>query len=215
LIDAGTGVQRLVEEPSLLEGAQALDIVLTHFHLDHVTGLSFLPALPLEPTIWGPGARLIGTPTAQILGRLFGSPLFAATVEDLAGAVHEIPESLFEAGPFSIATRVQRRHTDPTLALRIGDLAYCTDTAADPGNAELASGSRLLLHEAWYADAATDDGTHSAAGEAGAIAGQAGVEELVLIHVNPLQLSDDELAAPAQAEFPATRVGQDLMVLDE
>jgi ribonuclease BN (tRNA processing enzyme) len=216
LIDAGTGVQRLVENPELLAGVESIDIVLTHFHLDHVAGLSYLPALPVGPTIWGPGERLTGTPTAEILGRLFGSPLFAATVSDIAAGVHEIPEDPFEVASLPLSTRVQRMHTDPTLALRIGDwLTYCTDTAADSGNAEFAMGSRLLFHEAWYAEDSTEDETHSASGEAGRIAAAAGVGELVLIHVNPLQQSDDELAAPARAQFPNTAVGLDLAPLDD
>jgi ribonuclease BN (tRNA processing enzyme) len=214
LIDAGTGVQRLVEDPELLAGAERLDIVLTHFHLDHVAGLSYLPALPLRPTLWGAGETLAGAPTAAILGRLFGSPLFAATLEDVSASVREIQSGAFEIGPFAISTRVQRLHTDPTLALRIGDaLTYCTDTAADPGNVGFAQGSSLLLHEAWYAEASTDDETHTAAGETGRIARQAGADRLVLIHVNPLQDSDEELAIPARAEFPNASVGEDLVAL--
>jgi ribonuclease BN (tRNA processing enzyme) len=211
LIDAGTGVQRLVENPELLAGVERLDIVLTHFHLDHVVGLTYLPALPLLPAIWGPGELTANTTTKEILGRLIGRPLFAATPGDIAGSVHEIPPKPFQIGPFAISPRVQRLHTDPTLALRVGDaLTYCTDTAADPGNADFAAGSRLLLHEAWYAEASTDDETHSAAGEAGQLARTAGVDRLVLIHINPLQRSDDELARHARAEFPHVSVGQDL-----
>ena len=211
LIDAGTGVQRLVEHPELLEGAKRLDIVLTHFHLDHVAGLSYLPALPLKAEIWGPGQALYGTSTEAVLGRVLGKPVFAAPVQEIASAVREIPAGPFEAGPFGVSAREQRLHTDPTLAIRIGDeLTYCTDTAADPGNAEFAEGSRLLFHEAWYAQASTDDETHTAAGEAGRIAKAAGVARLVLIHVSPLGISDDELVAPARAEFAATDVGQDL-----
>jgi ribonuclease BN (tRNA processing enzyme) len=214
LIDAGTGVQRLVENPRLLAGANRLDIVLTHFHLDHVIGLSYLPALPVPPTIWGAGEALAGAPTAAILDRLFGSPLFAATPDEIADAIHEIPAAPFELGPFPISTRIQRLHTDPTLAVGIGEaLTYCTDTAADTGNADFAEGSRLLLHEAWYAQASTDDQTHSAAGEAGRIARQAGVERLVLIHVNPLQRSDEELLGPATDEFRNASVGVDLAPL--
>jgi ribonuclease BN (tRNA processing enzyme) len=211
LIDAGTGVQRLVENPHLLAGAERLDIVLTHFHLDHVVGLSYLPALPLRPAIWGPGELAADTSTKELLGRLIGRPLFAATPRDIAAAVHEIPSDPFEIGPFAISTRVQRLHSDPTIAVRIGDaLTYCTDTAADPGNADFAAGSRLLLHEAWYAQASTDDKTHTAAGQAGGIARSAGVDDLVLIHVSPLQRSDDELARAARAEFQNASVGQDL-----
>lgn len=214
LIDAGTGIQRLVENPALIAGAESVDIVLTHFHLDHVAGLSYLPALPTRPTIWGPGETLVGAPTAAILDRLFGSPLFGAVLGEITAAVHEIPAEPFDVAAFEISSRVQRLHTDPTLALRVGDaLTYCTDTAADPGNADFAAGTRLLLHEAWYAQASTDDATHTAAGEAGRIARDAGVDRLVLIHVNPLQRSDEELAAEARAEFTEASVGQDLVPL--
>jgi ribonuclease BN (tRNA processing enzyme) len=211
LIDAGTGVQRLVEEPKLLAGVEQFDIVLTHFHLDHVVGLSYLPALPVKPVLWGGGERLTGVSTVGILERLLGSPLFAAGPSQLATDIREIPEGRFDAGPFRLSSRIQRLHTDPTLALKVGDaLTYCTDTAFDPANAVFAAGSRVLFHEAWYASDSTEDETHSAAGEAGRIAQQAGVERLVLIHVNPLQASDEQLVAPARAEFPSAAVGEDL-----
>jgi ribonuclease BN (tRNA processing enzyme) len=214
VIDAGTGIHRLIENPDLLEGAEQIDIVLTHFHLDHTAGLSYLPALPLVPVVWGPGALNYGTPTEDILGRILGHPLFAATPAELTAAVKEIPDGPFEIGPFEISSRTQRMHTDPTLALRVGDtLTYCTDTAADAGNEEFAAGSRVLCHEAWYPQDTTDDGTHSAAGEAGRIAAAAGVERLVLIHVSPLLSSEDELASAAQAAFPNAAVGEDLVPL--
>ena len=214
VIDAGTGIHRLIENPQLLEGAKHLDLVLTHFHLDHTAGLSYLPALPLEAVVWGPGQLNYGTATEEILGRLLGSPLFASTPADLTAGVREIPAEPFEVGPFELRSRTQRLHPDPTLALRIGDtLAYCTDTAADSGNVEFAAGSRVLCHEAWYAQDTTDDETHSAAGEAGRIAAAAGVEQLVLIHVSPLLASDDELAAPARDVFENAAVGEDLVPL--
>ncbi|MDQ6749549.1 MAG: MBL fold metallo-hydrolase [Actinomycetota bacterium] len=214
LLDAGTGVQRLVEDPGLLDGVGRLDIVLTHFHLDHVAGLSYLPALPLQARIWGPGEALYGAPTEVILDRLLTRPLFAASVAELAADVREISAAPFEVGPFEIATRVQRLHTDPTLGLRIGDeLAYCTDTAADRGTVEFADGCRMLFHEAWHAEADTDDQTHTAAGEAGRIARSAGVEHLTLIHVSPLGISDEELVVPARVELPAAQVGEDLVAI--
>ncbi|MGD2114802.1 MAG: MBL fold metallo-hydrolase, partial [Acidobacteriota bacterium] len=45
LLDAGTGVARLLEPRvrELLEGVEQLDVILSHFHLDHVIGLSYLP----------------------------------------------------------------------------------------------------------------------------------------------------------------------------
>lgn len=215
LIDAGTGIQRLIETPDLLAGVERIDLVLTHFHLDHTAGLSYLPALPLRPVLWGPGELLYGTPTSELLTRLLGRPLFAAPLDAIVHPVNEVPGERFEAGPFELATRVQRMHPDPTLALRVGDaITYCTDTAADPATAAFAAGSRILFHEAWHASASTEDEGHSAAGEVGRIARDARVERLVLIHVDPLLGSDEELAAPARAEFANAEVGQDLEELD-
>jgi ribonuclease BN (tRNA processing enzyme) len=216
VIDAGTGIQRLVEEPDLLAGAESVDIVLTHFHLDHVVGLSYLPALPLTeaPTIWGPGELLTGISTRTIIERLLAPPLFSAPLNTIASTVREVPKGEFEVNSFTLTTRVQERHAEPTLALRIGDsLTYCTDTAADPGNVAFAAGSRVLLHEAWYAQETSDDGNHSAGGDAGRIAREAGVTRLVLIHVHPLQADDDSLAASAAGMFPNVTVGRDLAVI--
>jgi ribonuclease BN (tRNA processing enzyme) len=142
---------------------------------------------------------------------LLGAPFFSAPLSDIARAVREIETDKFEIGSFAIATRVQERHAEPTLAMRIGDaLTYCTDTAPDPGNVGFAAGSRVLLHEAWYAQATSEDGNHSAGGDAGRIAHDADVERLVLIHVSPLQESDASLAESAQREFVEAEVGVDL-----
>jgi ribonuclease BN (tRNA processing enzyme) len=228
LIDAGTGVQRLVEQPDLLTGVQSVDIVLTHFHLDHIVGLthfhldhivglSYLPALslPEPPVVWGPGQLLAGSSTPSIVQRLLSPPIFSAPLRAVLSDVREIPGGAgFDVGPFSMATRVQKLHEGSTLALRIGDLVtYCTDTAPDPGNVEFASKSRILLHDAWYAQESSEDGNHSAGGDAGRIAREAAVDHLMLIHINPLQESDEALGASAAREFPNAHVGVDLQAL--
>ena len=188
VIDAGTGISHLVTTPDLLEGVRTIDIVLTHFHLDHVVGLAYLPALSLSepPRVHGPGAWLYSTPTAEILARLIAPPLFV-DLAAITSRVGEIGADGLALGPFEVRTRVQRRHTDPTLAFRIGDeLTYCTDTAYDEDNAKFAAGSRVLAHEAWWTqDAPREEASHSAAGQAARIALDAGVERLAMIHVRP------------------------------
>jgi ribonuclease BN (tRNA processing enzyme) len=213
LIDAGTGVHRLLERPELLAGVEHVDIVLTHFHLDHIVGLAYLPALRLveRVTLWGPGDLLADAPTKSILERLLGPPFFSAPLSAIVGEVREVRAGALELDHFTIETRIQERHTEPTLALRIGNaVTYCTDTARDHGNVEFAAGSHVLLHEAWHATDTSDDPAHTAAGDAARIARDAGVEHLVLIHVNPVEDSTDELAQCARAEFPNTEVGTDL-----
>ena len=216
LIDAGTGIRRLFERPDLLAGVGSLDIVLTHFHLDHVIGLSYLPGLTLpEPTtIWGPGELLTGVPTRSILERLLGPPLFSAPLRTIASAVREVPNRELELSSFALTTRVQERHAEPTLALRIGDyLTYCTDTAPDFANVAFAAGSRVLLHDAWYAGETSKDSNHSAGGDAGRIAREARVARLVLIHIHPLEADDEALVASAARAFPNVTVAHDLAVI--
>jgi ribonuclease BN (tRNA processing enzyme) len=215
LIDAGTGLHRLVQRPELLHGAERVDIVLTHFHLDHVIGLSYLPGLALteKPFVWGPGKALYDTPTRNVLARLVGAPLFAAEIEELTTDVADIDGETLRLPSFEVRSRRQDRHPHPTLALRVDDaLSYCTDTAYDPGNVEFARGSALLLHEAWHADD-RDDPSHTSAGQAAAIARAADVDRLVLIHVNPLGGSTEDLVRAARDIFPNTEVGSDLASL--
>ena len=38
VLDAGSGFQRLLTDSSLLDGATTLDVLLTHFHHDHIAG---------------------------------------------------------------------------------------------------------------------------------------------------------------------------------
>jgi beta-lactamase family protein len=133
-------------------------------------------------------------------------PLFSAPLRAIAAAVREIPSGEVEINSLALATRVQERHTEPTLALRVGDsLTYCTDTAPDPENADFARESRVPLHEAWYAEDSSDDAAHTAAGDAARIACEARVEQLVLIHINLLQGSDEALSNRAVTEFPGRR----------
>jgi ribonuclease BN (tRNA processing enzyme) len=216
LIDAGTGVSRLVEDEEILRGVGELDVVLTHFHLDHVVGLAYLPALPVPapPRLFGPGESLYGKPTEELLARLLDPPLFGLQLDSLVSHVGEIGEGALEIGPFALRARVQHHHNDPTLAFRIEDLlAYCTDTAYDERNAELARGCRTLVHEAWYTeDAGRDEATHASAREAAQIARDAKVERLVLIHVRP-GVDEERLAAEARAVFEEAEVGRDLLRL--
>jgi ribonuclease BN (tRNA processing enzyme) len=188
ILDAGSGL-RLA--PPYLEGVERVDIALTHFHLDHVSGLAHLPTLPVVPSIWAPGAWLYGRPSEEILGPY--SP-FEKTIREL-GEQQRI-------GGFDVRARAQLRHWHPTAGLRVGDrLALLTDTAYDPGSAAFARGVDHLLHEAWGTEG--DEGDASAA-EAAQVARDAGARRLTLVHMAP---DADEAALLAQA--PGATLGRD------
>ena len=214
LIDGGTGIERLVSDRSLLDGVQRLDLVLTHFHLDHVAGLAYTPGLRraggFPPTVWGPAEALFGWSSEEILRRLLGPPFSDADFGLAASEVRELAAGEQEIGRFRLRARRQESHSTPTLALRFDDLlTYCTDTPYDAGNAELAAGSRVLMHEAWYTEDARREGEiHSSGRDAGAVARAAGVERLVLIHLHPLG-GHAAILEEARGEFPAAELGFD------
>src|SRR4051812_38085522 len=90
VLDAGTGLGRLLEPAlaALLQGLDRLDILLTHYHLDHTVGLSYLTAVAekLPVRIWAPAPPLVdGDPSA--LQRLIAPLLFPLTLEQFPGGV--------------------------------------------------------------------------------------------------------------------------------
>ena len=211
LLDVGTGARRLITEPELLEGVERLRVVLSHFHLDHVFGFTALAGLELDREIWMPARLLAGVPAGELLEQLVGPPFFSVIGE--AGEAREL-EGDTEIGPFWIEIRVQPQHPGRSAAIRVnGELTYCTDTRYDPENVDFARGSAVLLHEAFQGGETTDDPGHTAAGEAGRLAAAAGVDRLVLMHVNPDGVPDEELVAAAQAHFAAAEVGRDGLVI--
>jgi ribonuclease BN (tRNA processing enzyme) len=211
LVDAGTGVRRLLLEPNLLADVDRLIVLLTHFHLDHVAGLPWLAGASVARLeVWAPGLMTTGRAASDVLRPLLEPPLYPSAVTDSFARIEDVPGLRLELGPFSLELRVQERHVRPTLGQKLdGWLAYCTDTADDPASAAFAGGARVLCHEAWYADETTDDRGHTASGEAARIASAAGVERLVLIHVNPLDDDEAELLRFARPHFAATEVGRD------
>jgi ribonuclease BN (tRNA processing enzyme) len=219
LIDAGTGIERLVADPSLLDGVRELDLVLTHFHLDHVVGLGYMPGLRgaggVPPRIWGPAAAIGAGSSEEVLRRLCGPPFSDADFGLAAREVRELAVGEQTIGPFTLATRLQEGHSTPTLALRFGDrLSYCTDTPFDAGNGAFAAGSRVLMHEVWMAHHSRREAEiHSSGRDAGTVAREAGVERLVLIHLSPLG-GHEELLEEARTEFPAAELAFDGLELE-
>jgi ribonuclease BN (tRNA processing enzyme) len=208
LLDAGTGAARLVSRPELLDGATRLDVLLTHFHLDHVCGLLYLPATGLPVEVHAPGEWLYGTASAGVL-----APLLRAPVSPFASqpfAIRELDPGAGTIAGLPVALREQQRHWAPTAGIRIGDaLALVTDTAFDEGSPGFVAGVRHLLHEAWStSDAPSSTDGDATAAQAGQVAAEAGVARLTLVHLHPLA-DPAALERDARSAFPAAEVGVD------
>ena len=211
MLDAGTGARRLITEPALLEGVERVHVVVSHFHLDHVMGLAALAGLDLGARDLDACASPRRPAGRRGLRASRRPPFFTGT--DVVGTPRELDGDR-ELGPFRIEIRVQPQHPGKTIAVKVdGRLVYCTDTSYDSENIEFARGAQVLLHESFWPGDTTDDPGHTAAGEAGRIAAEAGVERLVLVHINPEDGGDGQLADAARAHFPAVEVGRDGVVL--
>jgi ribonuclease BN (tRNA processing enzyme) len=213
MIDAGTGVGRLVERPELLDGVTRLDIVLTHFHLDHVAGLAYLPATGAceQTTVWGPGKLLYGSSTASLLAQLSHEPFHPVPLEDQEIQVRDIPEGELELPAARVQLRRQNLHSAPSLGLRFDDiLAWVTDTAYDPASASFAAGCRMLAHEAWFSESnPRNRDVHSSAAQAARVSVDAGIDRLLLIHLAPFLAAEPELLREAQTEVPSALLAAD------
>lgn len=222
VFDAGTAMFRVRER---LE-TTTLDIFLTHSHLDHVIGLTYLFDV-LAPRA---GSR---TPTTQVIVHGEGDKLKAIERHLFAPALFPIkPPCDFR--PLTGRSRELRGgavvrwfpldHPGGCLGFRLdyGDrsLAYVTDTTASP-TAEYVSAIRdvdLLIHECYFPDGYEDRAAltgHSCATPVAEVASLAGARRLVLVHLDPMESAERLIDLDAmRAIFPETVLAEDGMVVE-
>ena len=199
LLDAGTGVSRLLEPPvaRLTARYENLDILLSHYHLDHVVGLSYLPAVwPRgQVRIYGPSAPLVESTPESALGRLLEPPLFPVKTENFPAKVEVIPVREPEISIGKLRVQVwSQPHPGGSVGMRLGDeLAYLTDTSVEQAHIEKIRGVRLLLHELWLTDAEAaveNKPGHSSLTPVANLAKAAGVGRIMLVHHHPKRTSE-------------------------
>lgn len=218
LLDCGPGaVQGLVRRG--LPWFALTDLVLTHFHADHVgalPGLFFafkhgLPEPRVEPlVVWGPaGTRELFEGLASVLGEYLLDPGFPVAIRELA------PNE--EAGLTGGARLHTHRtpHTDRSLAIRIdgarSGLGYTGDTGPSETLGPFMRGVDLLVCECSLLDAEVGD-NHLSPSRVARIAGAARPEVLLLTHVYPHVREREDVVALVRAagyDGPEVRLARD------
>ncbi len=226
ILDAGTGMRRL---GSLLDGAPLCgSILLTHLHWDHTQGLPFLPNADrpdAEVALWLPAQAddPSGTDPVAVLRRSMSPPHFPIGPDALLGSWRfgALDAGVHTIEGFRVTAAEVEHKGGRTFGYRVdgpdGSLAYLPDHAPRLAGADrreaalkLAGGVDILLHDAQYlADerAIADAYGHATIDDAIAMAAQAGVRQLTLIHHAP-DRTDRDLAgveaALAGASVPAS-----------
>lgn len=216
VLDAGTGMYRLGDYLA----TDRLDIFLSHAHLDHVAGLTYLlDVVPRElvarTTVHGEAHTL-----ATVDEHLFAEAVFPIRPPF---CVEPLGDRCPLAGGGTL-THFPLRHPGGSVGFRLDwpdrSLAYVTDTTAGPDApyVEHIHGVDLLVHEAYFADDAGDLPAitgHSCLLPVAQVAARAQVGRLVLVHIDPRRGDREpfDLAA-ARHVFPPTQVGDDRLELD-
>jgi ribonuclease BN (tRNA processing enzyme) len=202
LLDAGTGVARFLEPSiaALLAPYDRLNVILSHYHLDHTTGLSYLPLTWTGNSIklYAPSRPFTESAPEEALDRLLSPPLYSPKLADFPFDVEIIPiaNDSLQIGDLTIALRAQK-HPGGSMGIRIGDaVAYVTDTVVDEATAGFVARVSLLMHELWLTDAEAeqdepDSARHSFVSGLARIAKAAAVGTLMPVHHRPKRTYDE------------------------
>lgn len=154
MLDAGTGVSNLVHFQDVLNRYDTLHIILTHYHLDHIIGLSYLPPFVREKKlcIYGPGMASYKKTTVEILNDFFQPHFFSRPLLQLARDVKcadYAKNSTFFIDNITVNCKEQV-HSSPSYSIMIDDeLVYVTDTYFDEDRWKNNLSVKILLHECW------------------------------------------------------------------
>jgi ribonuclease BN (tRNA processing enzyme) len=216
ILDAGTGMFRARD---LLQ-TDTLDIFLTHTHLDHIVGLTFL------------------------LDVLFEKEMRRVDVHGEAEKLKAVDQHLYSEHIFPVRPTFRWRPLEDHVRLRDGgrvswfplkhpggsvgyrfdwpgcSMAYVTDTTADPQSpyVDKIRGVDVLLHECHFPDGweeLAEKTGHSCLTPAAQVARAADVGRLILVHINPMSSEIDPYGVrTARNVFPATEIGTDGMIVE-
>lgn len=213
-LDAGTGAYRL---PKVMAGS-TLNILLSHAHLDHTAGLTFLLELaatyPVEDIlIWGEAEKL-----QALQDHLFHPLIFPVKLKARWCPIDNLDE--FGIGEVKITWRRQE-HPGGSVAYRLDwpngkRLIYSTDTTGDTSSEHIAWSrcADLLLHECYFRNKDVDWALttgHSWTDRVAQVAELSTPRKLLITHFNPLENAVD----PVDSDLVRRQVDMEVVLAED
>jgi ribonuclease BN (tRNA processing enzyme) len=190
ILDAGTGLCRLGDYSDILNKYDDIHIIFSHYHLDHLIGLSYLPNWTKEKrlNIYGPGKNLGFNSCESILSGLLKPPYFHP-IEVLA---KQVIINDFDPGGFNInGTTIkitEQIHSGKSYGITVGNiLHYATDTIPIGSTFKAAENTELLLHDGWILtdENNRDEKDHSSIDKVISLSAEYNIKKTGLIHLDP------------------------------
>jgi ribonuclease Z len=188
LLDAGTGTFRLLD----IALPKNLHVFLSHAHLDHTCGLTFL-----FDVAWNRGMNITiysEEKTLHTASQLFDSLLFPLA-NDYNNVVIS-PDQPLKVGGVDISV-APLNHPGGALAFRFDwqeiSLAYVTDTVGDDSYFDFIRGTDVLIHECNFAnrlEKLADASGHCTSAALIRAAKASGATQVIGTHFDPRTLTD-------------------------
>jgi phosphoribosyl 1,2-cyclic phosphodiesterase len=223
VLDAGSGIRELGDQLACQSNLR-IDVLLTHFHWDHIQGLPFFAPLFKEDAQVSFYTEKPLPAIKETLEGQMARPYFPVPFEAVAASreYHDLQGERIAAGEVRVHS-FPLNHPQGACGYRIdsegASIVHVSDhehgnAGIDRGIRDHASGADVLIYDAQYTpeEYGTKRGWgHSTYKEAVSVARDAGVKQLILFHHDPRH--NDEfmlgLLQQAQQHFENTQLAQE------
>lgn len=222
ILDAGNGIYKI---DKYIKEAKPVLLFISHFHLDHVSGLHILGKFNFPQGI----DVYVGQGRAKDFTTLVNPPFtvgFKPNPKNIINLetqirLHELPEGNHSI-PFPVRV-IELFHSYRDHGFRLSlegkTISYSGDCGISDASYNLAQDANVLIHECSYMDANPEGPIwgHVSAQQAAQLAKDSGVKKLVLTHFGPNDFPTLESRSKAEKKarkiFPATIAAKDDLIL--